>query len=139
MLTFLTKLFLSSLSRVLDGLWSWLYANPRKKKEEEQLKQEAQQEQKCQAQMFVDEMERKRQELERLRTIPTSSGGVIHGRRIARHIKMVSVDDHRMQDDAELDFLHQVESVGGDAVIHMRIRRHYGGYISVQGDAVKLS
>ena len=124
-------------------LWWWFVDRPRNEKrdavrKDEQLKQEALQQQ--ERQEFADRMERNRQELERLRSMPTSSSGTIYGRRIARQIRMISVDNHRTQDEADLAFLHQVESVGGDAAINRRVRHHGRGgcYISIQGDAVKL-
>ncbi|MFN0078217.1 MAG: hypothetical protein ACKVY0_17325 [Prosthecobacter sp.] len=86
----------------------------------------------------LQERENLRQELEQLRLMPTSSSGSISGRRIIRQIKMVVADNHRERDAAELAFLRQIKIAGGNAVINMRIRRHSGGYVSIQGDAVEL-
>lgn len=79
-----------------------------------------------------------RKELEELRQTPTSSTGGIRGYRITRQIKMIAVDQHSDQDDAELDFFRQVRACGGTGVINMNIRRHRGAFISIQGDAVVL-
>ncbi len=81
---------------------------------------------------------RLRKELEDLRRTPTSSTGDIRGHRITRQIKMIAVDNHRKQDDAELDFFRQVQGCGGTGVINMKVRRQKGGFISIQGDAVVL-
>ncbi len=85
-----------------------------------------------------EESERLRQELDELRQTPTSSSSGVRGRRIVRQIKMIAVDNHLDQDDAERDFLRQVQACGGTGVINMRIRRQRGGYVSIQGDAVVL-
>ena len=79
-----------------------------------------------------------RDELARLSTIPTSSSRQIHGRRVVRQLQFISVDNHTSQEEAEIEFRRQVSRVGGNGVINMAIRRHRGGYISIQGDAVKL-
>jgi hypothetical protein len=84
------------------------------------------------------ERERLHKELEKLRKTPTSSTGGIRGHRITRQIKMISVDNHHQQDDAELDFLRQVRACGGTGVINMKLRRQKGAFISIQGDAVVL-
>lgn len=40
------------------------------------------------------------------------------------------------QDEAERDFLEGVFNSGGNAVIPREVRRHRGGFVSVEGDSV---
>jgi hypothetical protein len=42
------------------------------------------------------------------------------------------------QADAELTFLREVSESGGNGVVNQQIRRHKGGFISIQGDDVVL-
>jgi uncharacterized protein YbjQ (UPF0145 family) len=87
-------------------------------------------------QKYEQQQQHAQQERERLATISTSSNNRIVGKRIVRQIQMVTVDNHTEQEKAMREFLLKVEAVGGNAVINMRVRRHHGGYVSVQGDAV---
>jgi hypothetical protein len=73
-----------------------------------------------------------------LRRIPTSSTNQLKGLRIQRQIKFISVSDHKIKDEAELDFLQRVVDAGGSGAINVSFRYHKGGYISVQGDAVVI-
>jgi hypothetical protein len=100
------------------------YSSVRKRKEEAKAEQDNQ---------------RFYSELHELRRIPTSSTGVILGRRITSQIKMIAVDNHHDQDEAEFDFFSQVKGCGGNGVINMKVRRQQGGYVSIQGDAVILA
>ena len=116
--------------------WIWSQIDDGNKHAEQERKKKQQQ-----ALEWERQKERREQflkELEELRKTPTSSKGSIRGRRIARQIKMVAVDDHRSQDSAEYDFFKQVQSCGANGVINMKVRRARGGYISIQGDAVVL-
>ena len=51
---------------------------------------------------------------------------------------VISVSDHKIKDEAELDFLQRVVDAGGSGAINVSFRYHKGGYISVQGDAVVI-
>ena len=90
-----------------------------------------------QAQAEASEGER-HAEIDRLLAIPTSSSDQIHGRRLIRRVKFVKVDNYTRRREAELEFLHKVARAGGNGVIHMVVRRHPGGYISIQGEAVQI-
>ena len=90
-------------------------------------------------------------ECKRLRMIPTSTTNRIVGKRIVAQVKMIHVDGYltleptgyqelraKTNEGAEIGFLRKVAECGGNGVINMSIRRHAGGYVSIQGDAVKL-
>ena len=72
------------------------------------------------------------------RQTPTASNGNIRGRKITRQIKMIAVDNHRTQEDAERAFFSEVRACGAQGVINMKVRRQRGGFVSIQGDAVAL-
>lgn len=79
-------------------------------------------------------LEDAQRELERLRRIPTSSTDSIRGYRVLQQVRVVHVE-HGDADEAELEFLRQVEATGASGVINMSVERDWGR-ISIQGDAV---
>jgi len=85
-----------------------------------------------------DRAEAEQRRVAALRKIPTSSTNQLKGHRIERQLKLISVSDHKIKDEAELDFLQRVADAGGSGAINVSFRYHKGGYISVQGDAVVL-
>ena len=82
--------------------------------------------------------EQRAKDAARLAYIVTASGTTIHGRQIIRQLRMVSIIRQRNKDEAELALLLEVEQLGGNGVLNMRVSTQAGNLLSVQGDAVLL-
>ena len=68
--------------------------------------------------------------------IPTSSNQYLIGRRIAKQIRMVRVDNCDTDDRADLKLRAEAHKAGGNGIINMKVRPYPGGRFSAQGDAV---
>lgn len=49
---------------------------------------------------------------------------------------MIVVDNVSSQEEAELQFLREVASAGGNAAINVKVLRSRGGFVTRRGDAV---
>ena len=134
----------------------WVYVSDKEWKEQEARAAEAREKAaEAREKKAREAMEFKWREIaiegEKLRMIPTSTTNRIVGKRIVAQVKMIHVDGYltleptgyqelraETNEGAEIGFLRQVAECGGNGVINMSIRRHAGGYVSIQGDAVKL-
>lgn len=116
-------------------------AREKKLLEEKEEKEKLEEEEKAK-QRSIDASEKARSDQKRLKELQnkflTSSTSRIHGRHIARQVRVVSVDNCASQNQAELKFLEEIEASGSNGAINMTLRRHRGGYVSVSGDAVIL-
>jgi hypothetical protein len=74
-------------------------------------------------------------ENEKLGEIQTSSTSSIHGRTIAKHLRLIT-HSGGVRETAEHEFLRKVRAAGGNGVIQMRVDGTKDGSYSIQGDAV---
>jgi len=123
---------------VLGGAGAWIATKNKARKYEEEAAAIKQIKQEEERQRGRDRLTREQERFKELQNkIQTSSTSRIHGMKIARQVRVVSVDDCATKYQAELRFLEEIEASGSNGVINMKLRRHRRGY-SVSGDAVIL-